>query len=129
MAYDMSAVFCNNVTYNVPGFDWAVAPGDFQAFNAQGTCHLSGMAWVSVPEPVFNLILSDAQSGGSSGSSGTSGFTSEEIAALKYQAANPNPFNLSISEGGALSVAIVTLWALAWGIRSVTKTINHDGGE
>jgi hypothetical protein len=40
-----------------------------------------------------------------------------------------SPFNLSYQEGGAIAAAVVAVWALAWGIRSMVKTINPDSSE
>ena len=56
-------------------------------------------------------------------------FTAEEVAALKFQAMNPSPFNLSISDGALVSGAIVGTWAVAWAARQFVRALGSDGEE
>lgn len=79
--------------------------------------------WVTVPVAKFQQLV-DAYEG-SSGSS--SPFTADEVAALKYQAANPSPFNLSIPDGTLVSGAIAGSWALAWVLKQLVRALNTDG--
>lgn len=57
-------------------------------------------------------------------SSSGSTFTTAEVAALKYQAANPSPFNLSLEEGGLIAAAVLGVWGLGAAIRAIASTIS-----
>lgn len=35
-----------------------------------------------------------------------------------------SPFNLSIEQGGAVAVAVLSVWAVAWAFRVVIKALN-----
>lgn len=56
-----------------------------------------------------------------------SSFTAEEIAALKFQANNPSPFNLSVEDGYLVSASIVGVWVVAWAFRALYLTLTSDG--
>lgn len=84
-----------------------------------------GHPWVTVRADKF-LSLVEAYEGTGSGSA-SSQFTADEVAALKYQAANPSPFNLSIPDGSLVSGAIAGTWALAWVLKQLVRALNTDG--
>ena len=50
-------------------------------------------------------------------------FTTQEVDMLKQLAANPSPFNLSVEDGAYISGLIVTVWAIAWGIRALARAL------
>jgi hypothetical protein len=134
VALDLGYTYCTTVTYEAPGFAWAVtayASGGSVAFD----CGAAGYEWVTIKAIEFwplyqKALIGDGSPSSGGGSPSTVGqFTAEEVAALKYQAANPSPFTLSVSEGGIIAAAVVTLWALAWGIRSTVKTLSDSSQE
>lgn len=87
----------------------------------------SGEALGDVCNRGFVIIGSDAYALLKSGAGGASAqFTSEEISALKYQAANPSPFNLSIVDGSYVAGAVAATWALAWVLRTLVKTLDDS---
>lgn len=79
--------------------------------------------YVIVDTGSFQAFVAGAASGGAPQ------FTAQEIAALKFQAANPSPFNLSISDGALVSGAIVGTWAVAWAARQFVRALGSDGEE
>lgn len=65
----------------------------------------------------------------SSTSTTPSTFTTDEIAALKYQAANPSPFNLSVSDASLIGGLILAVWGAAFGIRSIAGIFKSGSEE
>lgn len=53
-------------------------------------------------------------------------FTADEIQALKIQAANPNPFVMSLEDGALLSAAILGVWVTAWCARALYSVLRTD---
>lgn len=45
----------------------------------------------------------------------------------EYSAWLVSPLNLSAADGLTLSVAILGVWAIAWGIRALARALNTDG--
>lgn len=37
------------------------------------------------------------------------------------------PFQLSLAEGAQIASAILAVWAVAWGIRTLIRVLNSDG--
>lgn len=70
----------------------------------------------------FRDLLEAAGGGASAPDPSTSAFTVEEVASLKYQAANPSPFNLSLVDGALVGASVLAVWAVA----VVFKTIAHQ---
>jgi len=87
-----------------------------------------GHPWVTVRADKF-LTLVEAFEGSSGGTTSPPQFTADEVAALKYQAANPSPFNLSIPDGSLVSGAVAATWALAWVLKQIVRAINTDGDK
>jgi hypothetical protein len=56
-------------------------------------------------------------------------FTSDEVTALKLQAANPSPFNLSPSDGGLISGAVALVWITGWAFKKFVQALNTDGAK
>lgn len=75
---------------------------------------------VLIPAAAFQPIL-DASG---STSSSTSAFTSDEIAALKYQAANPSPFNLSLEEASVILAAVLGVLGIGYCWRSIARFVS-----
>lgn len=65
----------------------------------------------------YRDVLSVANGSGSTG--GSASFTAVEIQALKYQAANPSPWNLSISDGFLVASSVLGVWAIGYCWRSI----------
>ena len=83
--------------------------------------------WLLLPKDQADALTSAylaALNGGN-----TPQFSTAEVAALKYQAANPSPFNLSISDGAYVGGAIVATWAVAWGLRALVQVLGVADGN
>ncbi|MBU0916964.1 MAG: hypothetical protein KKD97_11505 [Gammaproteobacteria bacterium] len=99
--------------------------GDYESFwDFQSLCP---RGWVVIQSQDFRDIYAASQAGGSPGV--TQQFTETEVAALKWQAANPSPFNLSIPDGALVGGAIVATWAVAWGLRQLVQTLGVSDGN
>lgn len=110
------------------GSDWYAPVSQSENFwDFAGGC---GRSWVVIESGQFATIYQASVSGGTGGTGSTSPqFTQEEVTALKYQAANPSPFNLSISDGSLVASAIVATWAVAWGFRQLVKALGVIDGD
>lgn len=125
MAVNLTYAWCSGITYNVSGYTWAVSS---YVHYAEGACTgftSDNGVWVTIPLSDFEQILFDANAYNGASSSGA--FTSSEITALKYQAANPSPWNLSVEDGYLVSGAIVGVWVVAWTFRALYLTLRSDG--
>lgn len=118
------AAYCVDFESGVSG--WHSADGNYEShWNFPAGC---SRGWVVIQSYEFQSIYDASQgSGGSSGS--TTQFTETEVAALKWQAANPSPFNLSVSDGALVGGAIVATWAVAWGLRQLVQTLGVADGN
>ena len=106
------------------GADWFAVGSDTPAIDALGTCT---SAYVIIQTSEYNLIRDGYASFVSGGTTPTvSQFTTEEVAALKYQAANPSPFNLSISDGSVVAGAVAATWAVAWACKALVRALGSD---
>ena len=56
-------------------------------------------------------------------------FTADEVTALKFQANNPSPFNLSLSDGGLISGAVALVWITGWAFKKFVQALNTDGAK
>lgn len=91
--------------------------------------------WAGSAEPLgdvcnrgYVVISTDAYNAFTSGSGGgVSQFTAQEVAALKYQAANPSPFNLSIEDGYLVAGAVLSVWIAAWCAKALVMALRSDG--
>lgn len=83
--------------------------------------------WVVIQSHEFQAIYNASQTG--TGGTTSPQFTETEVAALKWQAANPSPFNLSIPDGALVGGAIVATWAVAWGLRQLVQTLGVSDGN
>lgn len=107
------------------GSDWYAPASQSENFwDFAGGC---GRGWVVIESGQFATIY-QASVGGGTGSTSPQ-FTAEEVTALKWQAANPSPFNLSISDGSLVAGAIVATWAVAWGFRQLVKALGVIDGD
>lgn len=109
------------------GSDWyAPASQSDNFWDLAGGC---SRAWVVIESSQFQGIYNASVSGGTGGTGGTTSpqFTTEEVAALKYMAANPSPFNLSVEDGYLVSGSIVGVWVVAWAFRALYLTLRSDG--
>lgn len=106
------------------GADW-YSPANAGQFEQVFTPFDCGRTWLIVHRDDWSALL--AAAGGAD--SAPSQFTAEEVTALKWQAANPSPFNLSISDGSLVASAIVATWAAAWGFRALVKALGVLDGE
>lgn len=107
--------------------DWYSPPGSYEGMSSPETpCSRS---WVFISRDQFEALVSAAGTGGTGGTGGTTSpqFTTEELAALKYMAANPSPFNLSVEDGYLVSGSIVGVWVVAWAFRALYLTLRSDG--
>ncbi|MEK6668181.1 MAG: hypothetical protein AABZ19_05085 [Pseudomonadota bacterium] len=118
MAVDYQYVWC--VQFGEANDYWLSSAGTFEPYGSAGfNCSRS---WTVIKSTDFrDLLVSVSQE--------QTPFTVEEIAALKFQAANPSPFNLSISDGALVSGAIVGTWAVAWAARQFVRALGSDGEE
>lgn len=92
-----------------PGGSWdAMASGSFDC----------ARAYVIVDASEFEALQAGQQ---------PNAFTADEVASLKYMAANPSPFNLSMSEGTLVAGAVAATWAVAWAVRQLVRALNTDG--
>jgi hypothetical protein len=83
--------------------------------------------WYLMPLADAQGLVSFAAASGSGTPSSPATFTSNEIAALKYQAANPSPFNLTLTDGGLVAGAVLGCWAVGVCIREIARVINSGG--
>ena len=88
-------------------------------------CAALGKTSVAMSLERFNEFV--AASAGTETPPAVDSFTAAEVAALKYQAANPSPFNLSMSDGALVASAICATWAVAWGVRQLVRALSVDG--
>lgn len=77
-----------------------------------------GRGWVVIQSGEFSALSS---------SNSPSQFTAQEVAALKYQAANPSPFNMTLEEGALVAGAVLGVWGIGVGIRELRRLFS--GGE
>ncbi|WP_290901859.1 hypothetical protein [Aquabacterium sp.] len=119
MAVDYTYVWC--VSFGEANDYWLSSLGTFEQYMSQG--YSCGRTWTVIKTTDFQAILS------AQGGPVVSSFTAEEVAALKFQANNPSPFNLSISDGALVSGAIVGTWAVAWAARQFVRALGSDGEE
>lgn len=119
------AAYCVDFQGGVPG--WQSDPGSFESHWDFGS--LCQRGWVVIQSQEFLDLHTASQSGGTGGTGGTTSpqFTTEEVAALKYMAANPSPFNLSVEDGYLVSGSIVGVWVVAWAFRALYLTLRSDG--
>jgi len=128
MAVDLQYVWCVDFPSSA---GWYSDPGNFE--HMYGDSYSCSRGWVLIPSDYWQGALQSGAvltgTGTPSGGSGSAPalFTVEEVAALKYQAANPSPFNLSISDGLQVSGAIAAAWALGWVLRAFIQALNTDG--
>lgn len=87
-------------------------------------CDANALSWYLLPRADAIALVNAANS--SSGMPDTT-FTASEIAALKYQAANPSPFNLPLAEAALIGSAVLAVWAFAAGIKAIARSINSGG--
>lgn len=107
------------------GADWysPANAGQFEQVFAPFSCPRT---WLVVHRDDWAALLSAADSGGTGGTTSPQ-FTTEEVTALKYMAANPSPFNLSVEDGYLVSGSIVGVWVVAWAFRALYLTLRSDG--
>lgn len=76
----------------------------------------------------YVVISTDAYKAFASGSGGgVPQFTAQEVAALKYQAANPSPFNLSTEDGYLVAGSVLGVWVVAWCAKALVLALRSDG--
>lgn len=103
--YVPSDVWCDRLA-NQNGV-WVIAE---EKVYVSGQC--SGADWwVFLPPGEYSNLVAAYKASLSGASS--SQFTAEEVQALKYQAANPSPFNLTLEEGALIASAILGVWGVA----------------
>lgn len=129
MAVDLQYVWCVDFPSSS---GWYSDPGNFE--HMYGSSYSCTRGWVVMPADIWaSALQSGAVLTGASGAAtptpSNSQFTVEEVAALKFQANNPSPFNLSISDGALVSGAIVGTWAVAWAARQFVRALGSDGEE
>ena len=107
------------------GSDWYAPASQSESFyDFAGGC---ARGWVVMQSHEFQAIYNASQSGGSIGT--TQQFTEAEVVALKYQAANPSPFNLTLEEGAQIAVAILGVWAIAVCWRELAAFVRGGNSE
>lgn len=119
------AAYCVDFQGGVSG--WHSDDGSFEThWDFGGLCQ---RGWVVIQSHEFLDLYTASQSGGTGGTGGTTSpqFTTEEVTALKYMAANPSPFNLSVEDGYLVSGSIVGVWVVAWAFRALYLTLRSDG--
>lgn len=115
-------IYCTTFS---PSSDWLATAGNWEQMDAYATCN---RPYIIMETGEFNTLVAAAQQGGS-GDTTSPQFTETEVAALKWQAASPSPFNLSISDGALVGGAIVATWAVAWGLRQLVQTLGVADGN
>lgn len=119
MAVDYTWVWCAQFG-EAPDY-WLSSPGTFEQYgSASFSC---ARQWTVIKTSEFDALRLAADSGGTTSPQ----FTTEEVAALKYMAANPSPFNLSVEDGYLVSGSIVGVWVVAWAFRALYLTLRSDG--
>lgn len=109
------------------GPDWYAPAAQSENFgDFAGGC---SRGWVVIQSGQFQGIYNASVSGGTGGTGGSTSpqFTAEEVAALKYLASNPSPFNLSVEDGYLVAGSIVGVWVVAWAFRALYLTLRSDG--
>lgn len=117
MALDLSGVGCVSIGYNNTTEERTYA---LNGYWNPSSCYDQ----VLMPHTEFRAIVEAAGSGASSPEPSTSAFTEAEVVALKYQAANPSPFNLSIDDGVTVSYLMLLAFAIAWGFRVLARSLS-----
>lgn len=119
MAVDYTWVWCAQFG-EAPDY-WLSSPGTFEQYGSSSfSC---GRQWTVIKTSEFDALRLAADSGGTTSPQ----FTTEEVTALKYMAANPSPFNLSVEDGYLVSGSIVGVWVVAWAFRALYLTLRSDG--
>lgn len=119
MAVDYTWVWCAQFG-EAPDY-WLSSPGTFEQYGSSSfSC---SRQWTVIKTSEFDALRLAADSGGTTSPQ----FTTEEVAALKYMAANPSPFNLSVEDGYLVSGSIVGVWVVAWAFRALYLTLRSDG--
>lgn len=102
MAVDISGIRC----YDTPDYSNVV-------YYQYGGCQ--GRQYVLMEAGTLDALISAAGDGSGGAASAPAQFTADEVTALKYQAANPSPFNLSFGDGALIAIAVLAVWAIAVG--------------
>lgn len=115
MAVNLTSAWCSGVSYNVPGYSWAV--GDYVQY-AQGACTgftSDNGTWVTIPLWDFEQILADANAYNGGSTSGTS---------------TASPYALSVDDGVTLGWLIVGVWAAAYVVVLIRRVLfSHEHSE
>lgn len=122
MALDLSGVGCVAIGYNNTTEERTYA---LSGYWNPSSCYDQ----VLMPHSEFRAILEAAGSGASAPEPSTSAFTEAEVVALKYQAANPSPFNLTVQDGTEIGFLMLSCFAAAWAIKQLGKgvrTVSDD---
>lgn len=114
-------IYCSTFEGGTP--DWLSVAGNWEQMDAYATCN---RPFIIMETGEYSQLVSLAQQGGTGGTTSPQ-FTTEEVAALKYMAANPSPFNLSVEDGYLVSGSIVGVWVVAWAFRALYLTLRSDG--
>lgn len=118
MAVDYAYVWC--VQFGEAPDYWLSSLGTFEPYgSASFSC---ARTWTVIKTADFVALQASASGGTTSPQ-----FTTEEVSALKYMAANPSPFNLSVEDGYLVSGSIVGVWVVAWAFRALYLTLRSDG--
>jgi hypothetical protein len=96
--------------------DWISPAGSYELM--EGDSFACTRGWVVIESHDFANIYANMS---------TPQFTEAEVTALKLQAANPSPFNLSVEEGGLVASSILGVWAVAAAIKAIVRFFS--GGD
>lgn len=117
------AAYCVDFEGGVSG--WHSADGNYEShWDFAGLCN---RGWVVIQSQQFLDVYNASQGGGSTGT--TQQFTEAEVLALKYQAANPSPFNLTLEEGALIASAILGVWGVAVCWRELAAFVRGGNSE
>jgi hypothetical protein len=92
-------------------------------------CDANALSWYLLPR-ADAIALVNAANASSGGTTSDTTFTAQEVAALKYQAANPSPWALSLGDGALVASAVLGCWVLAVCIREIARAFSSgDSSE
>lgn len=125
MAIDLSQAFCFNGTA-ASGYDFVAISGSMKYY-IYDSC--STQDHVSVDIATFRALVAASEGASSPSAGGTSPFTDSQVTALKYIADNPPALNLSIADGALVSMAVIGVWATAWGFKALGHFFNDGDSQ
>lgn len=87
-------------------------------------CAVPATFWAYAASDGASLVQVDGLVVGAEGA-GCTGSQYVVVTQAEFDAATVSPFRLSLDEAGAISAAILGVWAIGWAIRTLVRVLRH----